>query len=207
MKEKSGLQEYLEKENFIVKSECGISLVNAKLQIINAELSMKYNRNVINSKSSRIKSYKSIAAKLKRKGLPEDIPLVLEKINDIVGVRAVCTYMDDLYEIAKMLYAQKDMRVCREKDYIRHPKKSGYRSLHLIIEVPICFQGGIQWIKIEVQLRTTAMDYWAELDYQLQYKKEHKAARQIGEVLRQYSAEIEELDRKVLKLRKQIEAI
>lgn len=140
MKEKSGLQEYLEKENFIVKSECGISLINAKLQIINAELSMRYNRNVINGKSSRIKSYNSIAAKLRRKGLPEDIPLVLEKINDIVGVRAVCTYMDDLYEIAKMLYAQKDMRVRKEKDYIRHPKKSGYRSLHLIIEVPICFQ-------------------------------------------------------------------
>lgn len=207
MKEKSELQEYLEKENFIVKSECGISLVKAKLQIINAELSMRYNRNVIHTQSSRIKSYKSIAAKLKRKELPEDIPLVLEKINDIVGVRAVCTYMDDLYEIARMLYAQKDVRVLKEKDYIRHPKKSGYRSLHLIIEVPICFQGGTQWIKTEIQLRTTAMDYWAELDYQLQYKKEHRAAKQIGEVLRKYSAEIEELDHKVLELRKQIEAI
>lgn len=207
LKENTILQEYLHNEQFIIKSECAISLLNTKLQIIDAELGMKYNRKVIHNKMGRIKSYESIKAKLKRKGLEENIFTVLEEVNDLVGVRAVCTYTDDLYQIAEMLYAQKDVKVIKEKDYIKNPKTSGYRSLHLIIEVPICFQGGTQWTKIEVQLRTAAMDYWAGLDYQLQYKKEHREAQRIGEELKEYANAIEEIDRKVLELRKRIEAI
>lgn len=207
MKEDILLQEYLQNEDFIVKSECAISLLNTKLQIIDADLGMRYHRKVIHSKTSRIKSYESIKAKLKRKELPENVPTVMEKINDLVGVRAVCTYTDDLYQIVKMLYEQQDVRVIKEKDYIKNPKKSGYRSLHLILEIPICLQGETHWVKIELQLRTAAMDYWAELDYQLQYKKENKEARRIGEELKEYANAIEEIDRKVLELRKRIEAI
>lgn len=207
MKEKMSLQEYLQNEDFIVKSECAISLLNAKLKIIDADLGMRYHRKVIHSKTNRIKSYDSIKAKLKRKELSEDIATVQEKINDLVGVRAVCTYTDDLYEIVKMLYAQEDVKVIKEKDYIKNPKKSGYRSLHLILEIPISLQGETQWVKMELQLRTAAMDYWAGLDYQLQYKKENKEARRIGEELKEYANAIEEIDRKVLELRKRIEAI
>lgn len=207
MKENISLQGYLQNEDFIVKSECAISLLNTKLQIIDADLGMRYHRKVIHSKTSRIKSYDSIKAKLKRKELPEDISTVQEKINDLVGMRAVCTYTDDLYQIAKMLYAQKDVKVIKEKDYIKEPKKSGYRSLHLILEIPISLQGETQWVKIELQLRTAAMDYWAGLDYQLQYKKENKEARRIGEELKEYANAIEEIDKKVLELRKRIEAI
>lgn len=207
LKEDILLQEYLQNEDFIIKSECAISLLNTKLQIIDADLGMRYHRKVIHSKTSRIKSYESIKTKLKRKELPEDVPTVLEKINDLVGVRAVCTYTDDLYQIVKMLYDQQDVKVIKEKDYIKNPKKSGYRSLHLILEIPICLQGETQWVKIELQLRTAAMDYWAGLDYQLQYKKENKEARRIGEELKEYANAIEEIDRKVLELRKRIEAI
>ena len=207
MKEYISLQEYLQNEDFIVKSECGISLLKTKLQIIDADMGMRYHRKVIHNKTSRIKSYDSISAKLKRKELPEDVPTVLEKLNDLVGVRAVCTYTDDLYEIVRMLYAQEDVKVIKEKDYIKNPKKSGYRSLHLILEIPISLQGETQWVKIELQLRTAAMDYWAGLDYQLQYKKENKEARRIGEELKEYANAIEEIDRKVLELRKRIEAI
>lgn len=207
MKENISLQEYLRNEDFIVKSECAISLLSTKLQIIDADLGMRYHRKVIHSKTSRIKSYDSIRSKLKRKELPEEVPVVLEKINDLVGVRAVCTYTDDLYQIVKMLYAQEDVKIIKEKDYIKKPKKSGYRSLHLILEIPISLQGETQWVKMELQLRTAAMDYWAGLDYQLQYKKENKEARRIGEELTEYANAIEEIDRKVLELRKRIEAI
>lgn len=201
------LQKYLNDEVFIVQSECGISLVNAKLQIINAELSMLYGRKVINSKINRIKSYDSIVAKLERKGLEKRLEVVNERINDLVGVRAICSYIDDLYQIADMLCSQKDVRLIKKKDYIVNPKQSGYRSLHLIVEVPICFQNSTQWIKIEIQLRTAAMDYWAELDYQLRYKKGEKKADIIGEELKNFASMIEKMDSKVLELRKRIESI
>lgn len=201
------LQNYLDDEVFIVQSECGISLVNAKLQIINAELSMRYGRKVINSKLNRIKSYESTVAKLERKGLEKKIEVVHEKINDLIGVRAICSYIDDLYQIADMLCNQKDVKLIKIKDYIVNPKQSGYRSLHLIIEVPICFQNSTHWIKIEIQLRTAAMNYWAELDYQLRYKKGEKKAFIIGEELKSYAAMIENMDKKVLELRKRIESI
>ncbi len=207
LEEKMDLKNYLLQDEFIVQCECGISLMDAKLKMINAELGVRCKRKVIHSFSSRIKSYESIALKLRRKGLEESIGAMEENINDLVGVRAVCTYTDDLYRIAEMLRAQKDLRLIKEKDYIKNPKKSGYRSMHLIFWVPVSFQEDAQWIKIEVQLRTGAMDYWAGLDYQLQYKKEHREAKNIGRELKQYANAIEQIDSKVLELRKRIEAI
>lgn len=168
------LKDFLQQEDYIAKCQWGISLMNARLQMINTELSMRCGRKVIHSYSSRMKSYESIAAKLKKKGLAESVQAMEEHVNDVVGVRAVCTYTDDLYRIGEMLCAQQDMHLLKKKDYIRNPKKSGYRSLHLIFRVPVSFQEDVQWIKIEVQLRTGAMDYWAGLDYQLQYKKENR---------------------------------
>ena len=158
------LKDFLQQEDFIVKCQWGISLMNAKLEMINAELSMRCGRKVIHSYSSRIKSYDSIAAKLKKKGLSESVRAMEEHVNDMVGVRAVCTYTDDLYRIGEMLCAQRDLRLLKKKDYIKSPKKSGYRSLHLIFQVPVSFQDEVRWIKIEVQLRTGAMDYWAGLE-------------------------------------------
>ncbi len=157
--------------------------------------------------SSRIKSYESIIVKLRQKGLPEHAQAVEEYIYDVVGVRAVCTYTDDLYQIAEMLCAQKDMKLLKKKDYIKNPKKSGYRSMHLIFRVPISFEAEVQWIRVEVQLRTAAMDYWAGLDYQLQYKKENREAKNISRELKAYANAIEQIDSKVLELRRRIEAI
>ena len=201
------LKDFLQQEDFIVKCQWGISLMNAKLEMINAELSMRCGRKVIHSYSSRIKSYDSIAAKLKKKGLSESVRAMEEHVNDMVGVRAVCTYTDDLYRIGEMLCAQRDLRLLKKKDYIKSPKKSGYRSLHLIFQVPVSFQDEVRWIKIEVQRRTGAMDYWAGLDYQLQYKKENRGAKNISRELKAYANAIEQIDSKVLELRKRIEAI
>jgi putative GTP pyrophosphokinase len=201
------IKEYLNDKNFITKSECGISLINAKLQIISDDLSMRYGRKVIYNKTDRIKSYDSLSAKLIRKGLEENMDIVHERIHDLIGVRAVCAYTDELYEIADLICSQKDIKLIKIKDYIKNPKASGYRSLHLIIEVPICFQDGEQWIKIEIQLRTVAMDYWAGLDTQLQYKKGKAKADIIGEELKKYALVIEKMENKVLELRKRVEAI
>ncbi len=201
------LKDFLQQEEFLVKCQWGISLMSARLQMINAELGMRCGREVIHRYSSRIKSYESIAAKLRKKGVEESIQSMEEYVNDVVGVRAVCTYTDDLYRIGELLCAQQDMHLIKKKDYIRHPKKSGYRSLHLIFQVPVSFQEETRWVKIEVQLRTGAMDYWAGLDYQLQYKKENRKAKNIGRELKAYANAIEQIDSKVLELRKRIEAI
>ena len=201
------LKDFLQQEEFLVKCQWGISLMSARLQMINAELGMRCGREVIHRYSSRIKSYESIAAKLRKKGVEESVSSMEEYVNDVVGVRAVCTYTDDLYRIGELLCAQQDMRLLKKKDYIRHPKKSGYRSLHLIFQVPVSFQEEPRWVKIEVQLRTGAMDYWAGLDYQLQYKKENRKAKNIGRELKAYANAIAQIDSKVLELRKRIEAI
>lgn len=201
------LKDFLQQEEFLVKCQWGISLISARLQMINAELGMRCGREVIHRYSSRIKSYESIAAKLRKKGVEESVQSMEEYVNDVVGIRAVCTYTDDLYRIGEMLCAQQDIHLIKKKDYIRHPKKSGYRSLHLIFQVPVSFQEETRWVKIEVQLRTGAMDYWAGLDYQLQYKKENRKAKNIGRELKAYANAIEQIDSKVLVLRKRIEAI
>ncbi len=201
------LKDFLQQEEFLAQCQWGISLMCARLQMINAELGMRCGREVIHRYSSRIKSYESIAAKLRKKGVEESIPSMEEYVNDVVGVRAVCTYTDDLYRIGELLCSQRDMRLIKKKDYIRHPKKSGYRSLHLIFQVPVSWQEEIRPLKIEVQLRTGAMDYWAGLDYQLQYKKENRKAKNIGRELKAYANAIEQIDSKVLELRKRIEAI
>lgn len=198
---------YLQDDNFILKSECGISYLKTKLQIIDAELSMKRGRKIIRNTTSRIKAYDSLVAKLKRKKLPEDVEVVKDRINDLVGVRAVCSYLDDLYQIVDIICTKSDFKVLRRKDYIKEPKKSGYRSYHLLLEVPISFMTGDEWIKIELQLRTSAMDYWAGLDSQLQYKKENSGAELISKDLKAYAKEIDKIDKKMLELRKRIEEI
>ena len=207
MDNESELFQYLQDDNFILKSECGISYLKTKLQIIDAELSMSKGRKIIRSTTSRIKAYDSLIAKLKRKDLPEDVDIVKDRINDLVGVRAVCSYIDDLYQIADIIRNTIDFRVLRSKDYIEDPKKSGYRSYHLLLEVPVSFMSGVEWVKIELQLRTSAMDYWASLDSQLQYKKENKGAEIISRELKSYAKVIDKIDKKMLDLRKRIEEI
>lgn len=191
----------------MVKSRCVISMLLAKLDIINAELSMKYDRNIIVQTSGRIKAPESIRAKLRKKGYEETYDMAQEKINDIVGVRAVCSFMDDLYLVAKALEQHRDVRTVKVKDYLQEPKRSGYRSLHLIVEVPIYFQGEELWRRAEIQLRTAAMDFWAGLDHQLIYKRGLKEAKLIGQELYEYAQIVEELEQKMVELRDRIAAI
>ena len=193
--------------SFLVKSNSAISMLLAKLEIANAELSMKLGRNVLINMCGRVKTIESIQAKCRKKGYDATYECAMEKINDIIGVRGVCSFEDDVYRVAVVLSTHQDLKIIKRKDYIQQPKNSGYRSLHLIVEIPIYFQGEMQWIRAEIQLRTTPMDFWAGVDHQLRYKKGKKEAVLIGKELKEYSQAVAELDRKMVELRKRIDAI
>ena len=193
--------------SFLVKSNSAISMLLAKLEIANAELSMKLGRNELINMCGRVKTIESIQAKCRKKGYDATYECAMEKINDIIGVRGVCSFEDDVYRVAEVLSTHQDLKIIKRKDYIQQPKNSGYRSLHLIVEIPIYFQGEMQWIRAEIQLRTTAMDFWAGVDHQLRYKKGKKEAVLIGKELKEYSQAVAELDRKMVELRERIDAI
>lgn len=207
IRRKENLQRMLTDSEFTVKGKCAISLMLTKLDIINTFLLMKYNRTIIQMKIGRVKGYDSVCKKLSKKGLELDRETALEKINDLIGVRAICSYVDDIYRVADLLEKQKDIRIVKVKDYIKQPKKSGYQSLHMILDVAIAFQQETQWIRVELQLRTAAMDYWANLDHQLRYKRGEKGTDMIDEELQQCAAVITQLDQKMLEVRKKIDRI
>ena len=192
---------------FSIQGQCAINLMMTKIDIINTFLLMKTGRNYIQMKTGRLKSYDSVCKKMQKKGLDMNFAQAVEKINDLIGVRAVCAYVDDIYKVADLIQKQQDIRIIKIKDYIKQPKKSGYQSLHLILEIAIPFQNEDQWVKLELQLRTAAMDYWANLDHQLRYKRGQKQAAVINEELQQCASMISQLDQKMLAIRKKIDKI
>ena len=189
---------------FKPKYECAIRILLAKLEVINAELSIELSRTVITGMSGRLKTWESIEKKAARKGYGKADEKALAAICDIAGVRAVCAYMDDVYRVAKALQKHQDLRIVRIKDYLKMPKSSGYRSLHLIIRFTT---DDLKDITAEIQLRTIALDFWACLDHQLRYKRGKQEAGLIGEELREYSSVVADLDRKMVELRNRIAAI
>ncbi|MCI8830957.1 MAG: GTP pyrophosphokinase [Lachnospiraceae bacterium] len=192
---------------FKPKYECAIRILLAKLEVIHAELSMELERPVITGTSGRIKTWESIEKKTAKKGYEKPDAKALAAICDIAGVRAICVYMDDVYRVAEALKGHQDLKIVRVKDYLKSPKNSGYRSLHLIVEVPVYFRGEMEAVEAEVQLRTSAMDFWACLDHQLRYKRGKKEAKLIGQELKEYSGVVADLDRKMVELRDRIAAI
>lgn len=207
LKKKELLKSMLTDSEFSIKGQCAINLMMTKIDIINTFLLMHYGRNFIQMKIGRLKSYDSVCKKMQKKGLDLNFDLALEKINDLIGVRAVCAYVDDIYKVADLIEKQQDIHILKIKDYVQQPKKSGYQSLHLILEIAIPFQKENQWIKLELQLRTAAMDYWANLDHQLRYKRGQKQAAVINEELQQCASVITQLDQKMLDIRKKIDKI
>ena len=186
---------------------CTVREVRTKLEVLNDEFSLEYKRNPISFIKTRIKKPESIYAKLVRKGLDTDLQTARKKLNDLIGVRIVCLFLDDVYEVAQILKKQQDIKVIKEKDYIEKPKKNGYMSLHLIVDIPIYFNEESETKRVEIQIRTVAMDFWSVLEYQLLYKKNVKGADKVGKELKSYSDEIAALDQKMLKLRNRIESI
>ena len=152
--------------------QCAIMEVETKFKVLNEKFSLEYDRNPIESIKTRVKSMDSLVKKIKRKNIPLTLTGIEEGIKDIAGVRVICSFPDDIYMLADCLLKQDDVVLVEKKDYIQNPKPSGYRSLHLIIEVPIFLQNEKRMVTVEVQLRTIAMDFWASLEHKLRYKKD-----------------------------------
>lgn len=185
--------------------ESAIQCVTMRLDLIEKECEAQQRRAPIRSVTSRIKSPGSINRKLKSKGLPLTMRSILEELNDVAGVRIVCEYIPDIYAVRDALLSGGHIELLREKDYIKHPKPNGYRSLHLIVHVPLPLHGGVRMVKCEIQLRTTAMDSWAGLEHNLRYKKDRPYDAEIDRELRECAGLLAETDRRMEAIAKQLE--
>ncbi len=179
--------------------------MKTKLQVLNDELSMTRNRNPIEFIETRIKSPDSIATKLKKKGVALTVDNVKEHLNDVAGVRVICAFLDDIYQVAQMLEEQDDVEIIKTKDYIKKPKKNGYRSLHLIATVPVFFSDGKENVRVEIQIRTIAMDFWASLEHSVKYKRNVRDAEDIVYELRACADVINRTDVHMQSIRDKIE--
>ena len=184
---------------------CAIREVKTKLEVLNDDLAIKNQRNPIQMIKSRVKKPASIVEKLKRRGHPVSVNSIVEHLDDVAGVRVICSFVDDIYTIAEMLARQDDVNVLMVKDYIRSPKVNGYRSYHMIIEIPVFFSDRKQKIRVEVQIRTIAMDFWASLDHQMKYKKNLDDSGEISEELKECAEVIAQTDMRMLNIRRKIE--
>ena len=191
----------------MMRYTCAIREVKTKLEVLNDELSVKNQRNPIEMIKSRVKKPKSIVEKLQRRGFEISLESMEKNLDDVAGIRIICSFLDDIYEVADMLIRQDDVKVIAVKDYIQNPKPNGYRSYHMIIEIPVFFSDSKKPIRVEVQIRTIAMDFWASLDHQLKYKKSFIDDNgEISEELKQCAEVIAGTDVKMLEIRKKIEA-
>lgn len=151
--------------------KCAMMEIETKFNVLNEELSLKYDYNPIETIKSRLKSPKSIAMKMKKLNVSASIEDIEKNITDIAGLRIICSYISDIYMLADALLKQDDVKLIQIKDYIKNPKPNGYRSLHLIIEIPIFLHSDKKMMKAEVQIRTLSMDFWASLEHKIKYKK------------------------------------
>ena len=198
-------KEILEKEYSYF--ECALMQVETKFNILNRQFSNYYDRNPIESIRSRLKSKDSLIRKINRYGLKLDLESIKEGINDIAGIRVVCSFIDDIYRIERDFLSQSDVVLPERKDYIQNPKASGYRSLHLIVEIPIFLKDGKKMVRVEVQMRTIAMDFWASLEHKIKYKFEGHAPDDIIDALIECSNMVSKLDKMMLTLNNEINSI
>ena len=184
-----------------------IKEVKTKLDILDDELKIRRKRNPIEYMKSRVKTPGSIMEKLRRRGFEMSIESAKEKLNDIAGIRVICSFVGDIYDIAEMLTRQDDITLIEEKDYIKNPKPNGYRSLHLVVEVPIFFSDHEELVKVEVQIRTIAMDFWASLEHKLYYKKSGESPVHITQDLKECADLIASTDMRMQDIQKQVEKL
>ena len=181
--------------------------VQTKLEILDDEFQMKHRRNPIHHIESRIKSIQSMMHKLKRKNHTVSMQSAVENLMDIAGIRVICPYVQDVYTVADLLTTQDDVHLVETRDYIRSPKENGYRSLHLLIEIPVFLQEGRTLVPVEVQIRTIAMDFWASLEHDLRYKSSSNVPAPIILELQQVSQDIAALDQKMQSIHDRIEIL
>lgn len=181
--------------------------INTKLEILNDEFQHVHQYNPIEHIKSRIKTPESIVKKLKRHGYESDIENMVKYVNDIAGIRVICSFTSDIYRIAEMIRLQNDIHVIAVKDYIRNPKPSGYKSYHMLVTVPVFLSDRTVEVKVEIQIRTVAMDFWASLEHKIKYKFEGKAPEHVKEELIECSRMVSELDNKMQELNEEIKGL
>ena len=186
---------------------CAIKEINTKFEVLDTEFEVRYKRNPISSIQTRLKSQTSILEKMARMGIPPTRENIEEHLNDIAGIRVICAYIDDIYLLADALTRQDDIKLIRRKDYISNPKPNGYRSLHLIISVPIFFAESVKEVKAEVQIRTIAMDFWASLEHQIKYKQNVEHAEKVIARLKECADEIAHVDETMQQIRMEMDKI
>ncbi|MBR3606565.1 MAG: GTP pyrophosphokinase family protein [Lachnospiraceae bacterium] len=179
--------------------------IGTKLEILNDEFQHVHSYNPIEHIKSRIKSSESIVKKLKKYGYESTIENMVEYVNDIAGIRVICSFTSDIYKIASMIRNQNDLKILTIKDYIKNPKPSGYKSYHMLVAVPIYLSDRIVHAKVEIQIRTVAMDFWATLEHKINYKFEGNVPQSIKDELVESSHLISDLDAKMLSLNEQIQ--
>lgn len=187
--------------NLMAYYKCAIMEVETKLNVLNEEFSLQHDRNPINTIKTRLKSILSITEKLEKNNLTLTAENIEEHLHDVAGIRVICSFTDDVYIIANALLKQDDITLIRKKDYIAHPKENGYRSLHLLVNVPIFLADEKKIMKVEVQLRTIAMDVWASLEHQLRYKKNVHFSDEMAQELKKCADLSAELDYRMERLR------
>ena len=178
--------------------------VKTKLDVLNKEFQANELRNPIETIKTRIKSPASIMEKLERKGFELSIQSIKDNLDDVAGIRVICSFVDDIYKVADMLTNQDDIKILSKKDYIKNPKKNGYRSLHLVVEIPIFLSNEKKPMRVEVQIRTIAMDFWASLEHEIHYKKFSNSNVEAVKQLTECADVIYETDMKMLKIRENL---
>ncbi|HJA41093.1 MAG TPA: GTP pyrophosphokinase family protein [Firmicutes bacterium] len=188
----------------MMQYQCAILEVKTKLEVLNEELTLQNNINPFESIKTRLKKPESILKKMKKQRLSVTVDNIEKNLHDIAGIRVICSFPDDIYTLVDCISKQDDIIVCEKKDYIANPKPNGYRSLHLILEVPIFLTAEKKYMKVEVQFRTIAMDFWASLEHKVKYKKDIKNSDEISKELKQCADIISLIDQRMQQIKYEI---
>ncbi len=201
------IESAMQMQQMMMLYESGIREIKTKLDILSDESRISGKPSPIDSIKSRIKSPRSIIGKLKRRGFPITLQSMIDNLNDIGGIRVICPFIEDIYTVADMLMRQDDLTLIEKKDYIANPKPNGYRSLHLILEVPIFLAERTQPVRIELQIRTIAMDFWASLEHQLRYKSAIEIPDHVSDDLKKCADVIAATDQEMQRIAKDLKVL
>ncbi len=201
------IESAMQMQQMMMLYESGIREIKTKLDILSDESRISGKPSPIDSIKSRIKSPRSIIGKLKRRGFPITLQSMIDNLNDIGGIRVICPFIEDIYTVADMLMRQDDLTLIEKKDYIANPKPNGYRSLHLILEVPIFLAERTQPVRIELQIRTIAMDFWASLEHQLRYKSDVEIPEHVSDDLKKCADVIAATDQEMQRIAKDLKVL
>jgi putative GTP pyrophosphokinase len=192
---------------FLMVYKFGLDEIKTKIEILKQEFQYVHDYNPIEHVASRIKSPESILKKVRKKGCELSLPSIRENINDIAGIRIICSFTSDIYKVSEMLQKQENMRIIECKDYIKNPKPNGYQSLHLIMEVPVFLSDRTEKVRVEAQIRTIGMDFWASLEHKIYYKCNKEVPEKLRNELMDAAITVRQLDMKMEQLNKEISEI